>query len=187
MALAAVVVGGVGEAAVAPARSPTVAHDETVRGVSHQADRVSAALGVRPIHFQLAARARRPVPGTVHHHARQNRTLVGEPAARLGEDGSVAVVITMDDYYADRMGPGGRRVATLRSLPDGEIESEQRDDMEVARQLAKPLPDDLSSIDLATYRKLDRRWQNWQTVADWCRRIAVGVLDRLAEPPRGTP
>ena len=37
------------------------------------------------------------------------------------------------------------------------------------------------------YRKLDRRWQNWQTVADWCRRIAVGVLDRLAEPPQGTP
>ena len=91
-------------------------------------------------------------------------------AARLGEDDSVSVVIAMDEYYADQIGPGGRRVAT-----------------QVARQLAEPLPDDLSSVDLASYRKLDRRWQNWQTVADWCRRIAVGVLDRLAEPPENTP
>ena len=91
-------------------------------------------------------------------------------AARLGEADSVSVVITMDDYYADQIGPGGRRVAT-----------------QVAKQLAEPRPDDLSSVDLASYRKLDRRWQNWQTVADWCRRIAVGVLDRLAEPPKATP
>ena len=91
-------------------------------------------------------------------------------AARLGEDDSVSVVLAMDDYYADQIGPGGRRVAT-----------------QVARQLAEPLPDDLSSVDLASYRKLERRWQNWQTVADWCRRVAVGVLDRLAEPPTDTP
>ena len=91
-------------------------------------------------------------------------------AARLGEDDSVSVVIAMDGYYADQIGPGGRRVAT-----------------QVAKQLAEPLPDDLSSVDLASYRKLDRRWHNWQTVADWCRRIAVGVLDRLAEPPKDTP
>ena len=91
-------------------------------------------------------------------------------AARLGEDDSVSVVIAMDDYYADQIGPGGRRVAT-----------------QVARQLAAPLPDDLSSVDLASYRKLEPRWQNWQRVADWCRRVAVGVLDRLAEPPTDTP
>ena len=91
-------------------------------------------------------------------------------AARLGEDDSVSVVITMDDYYADQIGPGGRRVAT-----------------QIARQLAEPLPDDRSNVDLASYRKLERRWQNWQTVADWCRRVAVGVLDRLAEPPTDTP
>ena len=90
--------------------------------------------------------------------------------ARLGEDDSVSVVLAMDDYYADQIGPGGRRVAT-----------------QVARQLAEPLPDDLSSVDLGSYRKLERRWQNWQTVADWCRKVAVGVLDRLAEPPTDTP
>ena len=91
-------------------------------------------------------------------------------AARLGEHASVSVLISMDDYYADQIGPGGRRVAT-----------------QVARQLAEPLPDDLSSVDLASYRKLDRRWQNWQTVADWCRSIAVGVLDRLAQTPKDAP
>ena len=88
-------------------------------------------------------------------------------ADRLGEEASVTVVVAMDDYYADQIGPGGRRVAA-----------------QVARQLAEPLPDDLSSVDLASYRKLDRRWQNWQTVADWSRRIAVGVLDRLAQSPQ---
>ena len=67
----------------------------------------------------------------------------------LGPAESSSVVITIDDYYADQIGPGGRRVAT-----------------QVAKQLAEPRPDDLSSVDLATYRKLDRRWQNWQTVAD---------------------
>ena len=78
-------------------------------------------------------------------------------AARLGEDDSVSVVLAMDDYYSDQIGSGGRRVAT-----------------QVARQLAQPVPDDLSTVDLASYRKLERRWQNWQTVADWCRRVAVG-------------
>ena len=79
----------------------------------------------------------------------------------------MTVVVAMDDYYADLIGPGGGRVAA-----------------QVARQLAEPLPDDLSSVDLASCRKLDRRWPNWQTVADCCRRIAVGVLDRLAQSPQ---
>ena len=91
-------------------------------------------------------------------------------ADRIGEAGAVSVVIAMDDYYADQIGAGGRRVAT-----------------QVARQLAEPHPDDLSSVDLTSYRKLDRRWQHWQTVADSCRRIAVGVLDQVANAPKGTP
>ena len=74
------------------------------------------------------------------------------------------MVITIDDYYADQLDPGGRRVAT-----------------QVAKQLAEPRPDDLSSVDLATYRQLERRWQNWQTVADACRKVAVRVLDQLLE------
>lgn len=83
-------------------------------------------------------------------------------ADRLGEHEAAAVVGTMDEYYADQLGPGGRRVAT-----------------QVARQLAEPLPDDLSDVDLASYRKLDRRWQSWEAVRDACRKVAVRVLDRL--------
>ena len=70
----------------------------------------------------------------------------------------------MDRYYADQLGADGRRVAT-----------------QVARQLAEPRPDDLGEVDLISNRRLDRRWHDWQTVVDACRRVAVRVLDRLVE------
>jgi len=82
---------------------------------------------------------------------------------RMGEDEAAVVVGGMDDYYDDQIGPGGRRVAT-----------------QVSKQLAEPRPFDLSSIDLGSYRRLDRRWQDWAAVADLCRRVAVRVLDRFA-------
>lgn len=85
-------------------------------------------------------------------------------ADRMGDRAAAAVVATIDDYYVDRRGPGGRRVAT-----------------QVARQLAEPLPGDRSDVDLAAYRRLDRRWRSWGAVADGCRRVAVLVLDRFAE------
>ena len=69
----------------------------------------------------------------------------------------------LGDIYDDQREHGGRRVAT-----------------QVARQLAEPLPGDRSEVDLAAYRKLDRRWQNWGTVEDACRRVAALVLDRFA-------
>ena len=50
-----------------------------------------------------------------------------------------------------------------------------------ARQLAEPRPDDLGEVDLISYRRLDRRWHDWQTVVDVCRRVAVRVLDQLVE------
>lgn len=85
-------------------------------------------------------------------------------ADRLGDDEAAEVVLLMDDFYADQLGPGSRRVAT-----------------QVAKQLAEPHPDDLGEVDLTSYRKLDRRWQKWSVVADACRRVAVRVLDRLVE------
>ena len=88
-------------------------------------------------------------------------------ADRLGEVGAAGVVMTMDEYYADQLGPGGRRIST-----------------QVAKQLAEPRPDDLSGVDLFSYRRLDKRWQDWGTVADLCRRVAERVLDQLVgEPP----
>ena len=85
-------------------------------------------------------------------------------ADRLGAGEAAAVVGGMDRYYADQLGAGGRRVAA-----------------QVARQLAEPRPDDLGEIDLLSYRGLDRRWRDWQAVIDGCRRVAVRVLDALAE------
>ena len=85
-------------------------------------------------------------------------------ADRLGDRRAAAVVAAMDRYYADQLGAAGRRVAT-----------------QVARQLAEPRPDDLGEVDLISYRRLDRRWHDWQTVVDVCRRVAVRVLDQLVE------
>jgi hypothetical protein len=84
-------------------------------------------------------------------------------ADRLGHETAVGVVLSLDEYYADQLGPGGRRVAT-----------------QTAKQLAEPRPEDLSGVDLPAYRELDRRWQDWAAVVDGCRLVAVGVLDRVA-------
>lgn len=81
-------------------------------------------------------------------------------AERLGPDAAAEVVLSMDDYYADQQGEGGRRVAT-----------------QVAKQLAEPRPDDLAEVDRRFYRRLER-WQDWSAVADACSRVAVRVLER---------
>lgn len=85
-------------------------------------------------------------------------------ADRLGERRAAEVVAGMDRHYADQLGADGRRVAA-----------------QVAKQLAQPQPDDLGEVDLLSYRRLDRRWHDWRTVANGCRRVAVRVLDVLAE------
>ena len=85
-------------------------------------------------------------------------------AERLGDPGAAAVVLGMDQFYEDQQGATGRRLAT-----------------QVAKQLAEPRPSDLSEVDLRSYRKLDKRWQDWGAVSDACRRVAVRVLDQLVE------
>lgn len=89
-------------------------------------------------------------------------------ADRLGRDRAVDVALGLEDYYEDQQGPGGRRVAT-----------------QLAKQLAEPRPYDLSEVDLAHYRRLDPRWQDWRAVSDSCRRLAVTMLDRIAAGEAG--
>jgi hypothetical protein len=86
-------------------------------------------------------------------------------ADRLGP-AAVGVLLSLDEYYADQVGPDGRRVAT-----------------QLCRQLAEPCPYDLSDVDLQHYRDLDVRWRDWTTVSDAARALAVGMLDHLAEEP----
>ncbi len=78
---------------------------------------------------------------------------------RLGHE-AIAVLMNIDNYYADQIGPDGQRVST-----------------QLARQLSEPLPYDLSEVDLTRYRKLDPRWQQWGEVAAVCRNLAMGMLD----------
>lgn len=89
--------------------------------------------------------------------------------ALAGKLGSAAaeVLCGLDAWYADQIGPGGERVAA-----------------QLARQLAEPLPYDLSEIDLTRYRRLDARLREWSTVRDACRALSTSMLEQLAsEPP----
>lgn len=85
-------------------------------------------------------------------------------ADRLGSRDAARVLVGLDEYYADQIGPGGRRVAT-----------------QLARQLADPTPYDRSDVDLAHYRKLEPRWRDWDAVVGATRELAAEVLDVVAE------
>lgn len=85
-------------------------------------------------------------------------------ADRLGTPAAAHVVLGMDEFYEDQIGPGGRRIAT-----------------QLAKQLADPAPYDLSEVDLASYRKLDARWREWDNVVMAARGLAADILDLLAE------
>lgn len=76
---------------------------------------------------------------------------------------AAAVALGLDDYYADQIGPGGRRVAT-----------------QLARQLADPAPYDLSEVDLQHYRRLEPRWRDWDRVVTALRGVAADMLDLLS-------
>lgn len=100
---------------------------------------------------------------TLHRNATRDYLDVVALAERLGDD-AAGVLAALDDYYADQIGPGGMRVAT-----------------QVAKQLADPQPYDLSQVDLRHYRKLDRRWRDWDNVASACRALAAAILDVAAQ------
>lgn len=85
-------------------------------------------------------------------------------AEHIGSRAAAGVIVGMDEYYEDQIGPGGRRVVT-----------------QLAKQLADPAPYDLSEVDLARYRKLDERWRDWSNVVKASRSLAADVLDRVLE------
>lgn len=87
-------------------------------------------------------------------------------ADRLGRQASAEVALVLDAYYEDQQGAGGRRIAT-----------------QLARQLAEPLPYDLSEVDLTTYRSLEERWRQWEVVTSACMELATTMLTALAGDP----
>lgn len=84
-------------------------------------------------------------------------------ADHLGAEAAAAVALSLDDYYDDQQGAGGRRVAT-----------------QLARQLAEPAPYDLSDVDLRAYRELEERWREWGAVIGACRALATAMLTASA-------
>ena len=46
-------------------------------------------------------------------------------------------------------------------------------------QLANPLPFDLDETDLAHYKRLDPKWQDWESVKTLCGALAVKLLDHF--------
>jgi hypothetical protein len=85
-------------------------------------------------------------------------------AERLGTEAAVRVLLDLDLYYEDQVGPGGRRIAT-----------------QLVRQLAEPVPYDLSDVDLRTYRQLLPPWRDWSNVVAACDVLARAVLDAEAD------
>ena len=81
-------------------------------------------------------------------------------AARLGTRRAARLIVGMDEFYQDQIGPGGKRVAT-----------------QLAKQLAAPVPYDLSDVELVHYRELEERWRSWDNVVEDARSIAAEVLD----------
>jgi hypothetical protein len=47
-------------------------------------------------------------------------------------------------------------------------------------QLANPLPYDLDETNLAEYKHLDRKWQDWNAVKSACAHCSMVIFDRLA-------
>jgi hypothetical protein len=100
----------------------------------------------------------------VRRNATRDHIDVVALADRLGVRRAARVLVAMDEYYEDQIGPGGLRVST-----------------QVAKQLADPAPYDLTDVDLAHYRKLDARWRDWSNVMNAARALASEMLDVMTE------
>lgn len=80
-------------------------------------------------------------------------------ADRMGIEAAAATLAGIDDYYADQHGEGDGVASQL------------------VRQLADPRPADRSTTrQLASYRRLDRRWRDWKAVTELLRSVAARVV-----------
>jgi Nucleotidyl transferase AbiEii toxin, Type IV TA system len=77
----------------------------------------------------------------------------------LGVDRTAEVLAEIDDYYADQHGEGEGVASQL------------------VRQLSDPQPTDRSVIDqLASYRRLRKRWSDWDAVKDVLGAVAARIV-----------
>jgi hypothetical protein len=80
-----------------------------------------------------------------------------------GVDRAAEVLVRMDDFYPDQRG----EIDTVAA--------------QVARQLSDPRPADARVIaQLARYKKLAPRWQDWPAVTRVCQQVVDRMLDLAA-------
>lgn len=86
---------------------------------------------------------------------------------RIGEAAAASVLVTIDDYYADRSNEGDS-VLTAVTL-----------------RLAEPTPKDPRVItQLRTYKELDERWHDWASVTSVCAEVADRLLELTEQDQR---
>lgn len=79
---------------------------------------------------------------------------------RLGLRKSAGALERMNDLYAEFAGEGGDMLSTL------------------VVKLTNPDPYDLTQVDLGEYRGIVAPWNDWQTVVEQCRSVALTLIDR---------
>lgn len=80
---------------------------------------------------------------------------------QLGVDRAAAVLVGIDEYYADQHGEGNGVASQL------------------IRQLSSPQPADPSVVgELSSYRRLHKRWTTWSAVTD----VLGAVAERMVAP-----
>ena len=80
-------------------------------------------------------------------------------ADRLGVERASSVLAGIDEYYADQAGEGDGVASQL------------------VRQLSDPKPADASVIDqLDSYRRLRKRWSEWDEVTGVLGNVAAGMV-----------
>jgi hypothetical protein len=81
-------------------------------------------------------------------------------SAHMGVEAAAAVLVGIDEFYADDSKPGSETVAS-----------------QVLRQLANPTPKDARTIrDLASYKGVKEPWDRWDAVVRQCQAVAATAL-----------
>ncbi|MEJ5913648.1 hypothetical protein [Pseudokineococcus sp. 1T1Z-3] len=84
-------------------------------------------------------------------------------SARYGTRAGARALLDIDDYYRDRSGDD-----------DGVLTA-------LVTRLSAPAPRDVRvTRELATYRNLDARWQDWSAVVTACTDLADALVGELA-------
>lgn len=87
-------------------------------------------------------------------------------SAHSGLEAAAVALGSLDEHYQDLYRPDAARDVSVG--------------LQLARQLAAPLPHDLDATDLSAYKRLATAWQDWTAVREQLRKLAVALVDQLS-------